>query len=327
MVWGSRRIEPNCVTPQGFEEQGVPDAAKGDHIDGAAKDLREVVAKTHVGAEEVGRVVGEVDKHIDVAAAWVEVIARSRTHELEERHAAPRAGGSDAVEVVGDETDHTESLPCKSANRNGQSRDRRGEAADGRVANAASARADHGCGRAGEVRGFVGGTITSMTKIVPSLAAAAVIVVTLVSCASSPDPRPASPDSGTPILLPGIDRTEWICVELIGTDGKSIAVTDQPPSLFISAEGRASGFAGVNRYFAEATVGNAINYDNVPLRFGPVGATRMAGPPERMALEGAFTSMLGGVRSAAILSGPRGAVLTLRNERGECARFAPVRAP
>ena len=169
--------------------------------------------------------------------------------------------------------------------------------------------------------GFVGGTFTSMTRIIPSLAAAAVIVVTLASCASSPDPRPAAPGSGTPTLLPGIDRTEWTCVELTGADGKPIAVTDQPPSLFISAEGRASGFAGVNRYFAEATVGNAINYDNVPLRFGPVGATQMAGPPERMALEDAFTSMLGGVRSAAIASSPRGAVLTLRNERGDCARF------
>lgn len=115
MVWGSRRIEPNRVTPQGFEEQGVSNATKGDHIDGAAEDLREVVAKSHIGAEEVRRVVGEVDKHIDVAAAWVEVIARSRTHELEKRHAAPRAGGSDAVEVVGDEADHAESLPRKSA--------------------------------------------------------------------------------------------------------------------------------------------------------------------------------------------------------------------
>jgi hypothetical protein len=45
-----------------------------------------------------------------------------------------------------------------------------------------------------------------------------------------------------------------------------------------------------------------------------------------MALEDAFTSMLGGVRSAAIASGPRSAVLTLRNERGDCARFEPERA-
>jgi hypothetical protein len=84
MVWGSRRIEPNRVTPQGLEEQGVSDAAKRDHIDGVAEDLREVFAQTHVGAEEIGRVVGEVDKHIDVAAAWVEIIARSRANQFKE---------------------------------------------------------------------------------------------------------------------------------------------------------------------------------------------------------------------------------------------------
>jgi hypothetical protein len=74
-----------------------------------------------------------------------------------------------------------------------QVRSRRGKAADGRIADAAPARADHGRGRAGEVRGFVGGTITSMTGIVPSLAGVAVIVVTLASCASSPDPLPPAP--------------------------------------------------------------------------------------------------------------------------------------
>jgi hypothetical protein len=50
----------------------------------------------------------------------------------------------------------------------------------------------------------------------------------------------------------------------------------------------------------------------------------MAGPPERMALEEAFTSMLGTVRSASVAAGPRGAMLTLRNERGDCARFEPA---
>ncbi len=74
-----------------------------------------------------------------------------------------------------------------------QVRSRRSKAADGRIADAAPARADHGRGRAGEVRGFVGVTITFVTRIVPSLAAAAVIVVTLASCASSPDPLPPAP--------------------------------------------------------------------------------------------------------------------------------------
>ena len=135
----------------------------------------------------------------------------------------------------------------------------------------------------------------------------------------------ATLDKGDEVIIPA---PYWVSYpDMVAlADGTPVSVTDQPPSLLISAEGRASGFAGVNRYFAEATVGNAINHANVPLRFGPVGATRMAGPPERMALEQAFTSMLGGVRSAAIASGPRGAVLTLRNERGDCARFEPVRA-
>lgn len=164
-----------------------------------------------------------------------------------------------------------------------------------------------------------------MPRPIP-LTVAVMITAILVSCASPAGPGDASPRPGTPAALPSIDRTEWTCVELIGADGKQVSVTDRPPSLLISAEGRASGFAGVNRYFAEASVGNAISQANMPLRFGPVGATRMAGPPERMALEEAFTSMLGTVRSASVAAGPRGAMLTLRNERGDCARFEPARA-
>ena len=69
--------------------------------------------------------VWKVHKHIDVAAAWVEVIPRSRTHEFKEGNAAPLACGSDTVEVFGDETDHTKSLPRKATHRNGQPRYRR----------------------------------------------------------------------------------------------------------------------------------------------------------------------------------------------------------
>jgi hypothetical protein len=59
---------PSRVAPQGFEEQGASDAAKGGHIDGAAEDLGEVLAKTHGGAEEVGSADWKVHEHIDVAA-------------------------------------------------------------------------------------------------------------------------------------------------------------------------------------------------------------------------------------------------------------------
>jgi heat shock protein HslJ len=79
----------------------------------------------------------------------------------------------------------------------------------------------------------------------------------------------------------------------------------------------------VNRYFASATFGNARTQPE-PLRFGPVGATRMAGPPERMALEHAFTAMLESVRFSQVKSGATGPLLVLSSERGEVARFEPI---
>ena len=47
----------------------------------------------------------------------------------------------------------------------------------------------------------------------------------------------------------------------------------------------------------------------------------MAGPPERMALEQAYTAMLESVRFAVVTGESRGPMLTLRDERGDCARF------
>jgi len=120
--------------------------------------------------------------------------------------------------------------------------------------------------------------------------------------------------------LPRIDSTEWRCVRLVDAGGRQVDVTDRPPTLRIEPEGRASGFAGVNRYFADVTF-SSVTSPPEPLRFGPVGATRMAGPPERMALEEAFTSMLGTVRSARVTSAPGGPLLVLTSERGDCAFF------
>ncbi len=129
-------------------------------------------------------------------------------------------------------------------------------------------------------------------------------------------------DRDAAVALPRIDAVEWRCIELRSADGAPVPVSDRAPTLRIGADWRASGFAGVNRYFTEATIDSTPGPD-APLRFGPVGATRMAGPPERMELERAFTEMLGSVRSARIAAEPSGPVLTLRNERGTCARFVP----
>jgi heat shock protein HslJ len=69
--------------------------------------------------------------------------------------------------------------------------------------------------------------------------------------------------------------------------GEWIAATRalQPPTITFEA-GRASGFAGCNRWFAEAT------HDGASLRFGAAGATRMACEPPMMQIESDFLSMI-----------------------------------
>ena len=149
----------------------------------------------------------------------------------------------------------------------------------------------------------------------------------LAACTTSsvPPTAPSQVEIACPVALPRIDGVEWICVELRDGDGRPVALTDRPPTLLIGADGRASGFAGVNRYFAEAKPGNSITAVT-PYRFGPVGATRMAGPPERMALEQAYTTMLESVCSAVVTAGPNGPILVFRDEHGDCARFTPAPA-
>ena len=155
------------------------------------------------------------------------------------------------------------------------------------------------------------------------LAAGAFALLTaLFGCAGGPTSLKTGSTSAAAHAesLPRIDSTEWRCVRLVDAGRKHVDVTDRPPTLRIEPEGRASGFAGVNRYFADVTFGS-VTVPPEPLRFGPVGATRMAGPPERMALEEAFTSMLGTVRSARVMSAPGGPLLVLTSEWGDCAWF------
>jgi heat shock protein HslJ len=153
--------------------------------------------------------------------------------------------------------------------------------------------------------------------------ASSIVLATVLTACGTTGGGPNAAAPAAPRALPRIDAVEWRCTELTGPGGAKVDVTDRPPSLRIGSDGRATGFAGVNRFFAEATFGNAIAGTPEPLRFGPIGATRMAGPPERMELERAFTAMVEGVRSAAVSAGPGGPILTLSGDAGPCARFEP----
>lgn len=162
----------------------------------------------------------------------------------------------------------------------------------------------------------------------PAIALVLASISALASCTTAPSrdaDRPTPPAAAA--AVPSLTDTDWKCIELFDETGAPVDTTGNPPTLRIGADGRASGFAGVNRYGCEARIGNSVSSTEMPLSFGPAMATRMAGPPERMALEQAFTAMLATVRDAKCSRATDGAAnLVLRSERGISARFEAVPA-
>jgi heat shock protein HslJ len=73
--------------------------------------------------------------------------------------------------------------------------------------------------------------------------------------------------------------------KLVSLEGAPVPADGSAPTMSVDADGRISGFAGVNRYFANRSA-------NPGVLFGAVGMTRMAGPPEAMQLEGRFVAAL-----------------------------------
>ena len=86
---------------------------------------------------------------------------------------------------------------------------------------------------------------------------------------------------------------EWRCTRI----GSRTLTEDSTPTLLMTAEGKASGFAGVNRWFGTCTI------DGSTLKFGMLGMTRMAGPPDRMQLEQTYADALAAVTRWSVSSG------------------------
>ena len=86
---------------------------------------------------------------------------------------------------------------------------------------------------------------------------------------------------------------EWRCTRI----GSRTLSEDRTPTLLMTDEGKASGFAGVNRWFGTYSV------DGSTLKFGMLGMTRMAGPPDRMQLEQAYADALAAVTRWSVSSG------------------------
>ena len=75
----------------------------------------------------------------------------------------------------------------------------------------------------------------------------------------------------------------WTCVTL---DGAAITAT-RPPTITFDGAGRVNGFSGVNRFG-----GSVESAEAGELHFGQMMSTKMAGPPEQMALESSFLSAI-----------------------------------
>ncbi len=81
----------------------------------------------------------------------------------------------------------------------------------------------------------------------------------------------------------GLEDTAWLVEHLGG-----VATTGREPRLVFGDDGRLSGSTGVNRMLGQYEVEDGV------IRFGALGSTRMAGPPEAMAQERVLLAVLAG---------------------------------
>ncbi len=109
--------------------------------------------------------------------------------------------------------------------------------------------------------------------------------------------RTGSAETAAPLL------GSWRCTKIASTP----VASEGAPNLRFAPGGRASGFAGVNRFFGPFTVAGPG-----ALSFGDIGATRMVGPEDRMKIEDSFLAALGHATGFVI----EGKVLRL-TDRGE----------
>lgn len=86
---------------------------------------------------------------------------------------------------------------------------------------------------------------------------------------------------------------DWKLVKLGDEEVKAA----EPPTLSVTAEGKVSGFAGINRFFGGLAENNPAKEKKL---FGPLGMTRKGGSPELSKLEFAYTSALAEVNKFTI---------------------------
>jgi heat shock protein HslJ len=135
-------------------------------------------------------------------------------------------------------------------------------------------------------------------------------------------PKPTSPPGAAPIATPAaapaaLRGTDWTCT-WIAVDGRTMTPDAlEAPTLRIDPPANASGRGGVNRFGGSAELSAVEPGATGTIGFPAIAATKMAGPPERMELEGAYFAALRAARRYEI----KGDELTLHGDAGAVATF------
>ena len=128
---------------------------------------------------------------------------------------------------------------------------------------------------------------------------ATLLVLLLAACApkntsKTPSPAPFSTLKWTDLAGPAFT------LSALSVKGQAVALpAARRPAIQFGAQGRVSGTGGVNRFSAEAVLdgGTGLTWA------GPAAVTKMAGPPEAMALEDAFLDALQSVTRIELAGG------------------------
>lgn len=139
------------------------------------------------------------------------------------------------------------------------------------------------------------------TLVAPAFVVSAVVLAVLIGCGpTGRDVPPAvddevSADSHAPAVPGDLTASTWRLEALGAGAAAASPIAGTEVSVTFTADGRISGTGGCNRFFGTYESGEGGS-----LTFSPLGATRMACPPEIMSQEDSFFVALGRVTSFAI---------------------------
>lgn len=136
----------------------------------------------------------------------------------------------------------------------------------------------------------------NITTIASLISTAALVLLLVLGCASSPDAANSNNPADADTALQSL-RGEWLLTHLEGNALDTPAPDAAPnrrPTLNVFDADRVGGASGVNRW---STRIDAAALSAGGFRLSPIATTLMAGPPDAMRLEQQFVNALSRVTS------------------------------